>query len=497
MKTVSEVNSTLKIHRRKWRLQPDPKQVICRPHIPGGSPLHIENIIQRVLATSATESRQLLKWVKSRFSIRHRYLTRTLNQHCKLVESYLPDPDILSDQQKQLIGAYFTMEYAVASVALFNPSIVPHPDQSKNTANTLRFIMSLRATGEGHVSSIVFRTGNISAKCKIEFEPSSHYVETAVRKLNPDYDKHLFIRKLNELNATNDITDELFKQLPDHFNFNLLQKQIDKMFHQSTFDTNQMCDAITPINWLANSNYELSFDHKHAISERVIFPSSEVERGGIEDARFVQFRGENGGLTYYATYTAYNGLSILPQLIETQDFDTFKIVTLNGKVAQNKGMALFPRKINGQYVMLSRQDGESNYIMFSDYLHFWHEAQLLQIPNEPWEFVQIGNCGSPLETSEGWIVLTHGVGPMRQYSMGAILLDLDNPSRVKAKLAQPLLSPLETEREGYVPNVVYSCGGLIHNNELLIPYAMSDMRSGMVSVNVNALINAMTPITLP
>ncbi|MDC0601828.1 glycoside hydrolase family 130 protein [Aliiglaciecola sp.] len=494
MKTVSEVNSALKIRRRKWRLQPDPKQVICRPHIPGGDPQHIENIIQRILAISGTESQQLLKWVKSRFSVRHRHLTRTLKQHYKLVECYITDSDILSEQQKLLIGAYFTMEYAVASAALFNPSIVPHPDQSKTPPNTLRFIMSLRATGEGHVSSIVFRTGIIGIRNKIEFDQSSHYVETAVRKLNPDYDKHLFIRKLNELNATNDITEQLFNQLPEHFNFDQLQVQIDKMFHQPSFDVDQMHEAITPINWLANSNYKLKFDCKHSVSERVIFPTSEVERGGIEDARFVQFYDENGAVTYYATYTAYNGLSILPQLIETTDFDNFKIVTLNGKAARNKGMALFPRKINGHYAMLSRQDGESNYIMFSDHLHFWHDAQLLQMPNEPWEFVQIGNCGSPIETNEGWIVLTHGVGPMRQYSMGAILLDLENPARVKARLIQPLLSPLETEREGYVPNVVYSCGGLINNNELLIPYAMSDMRSGMVSVNVNELIKAMTPI---
>ena len=243
--------------------------------------------------------------------------------------------------------------------------------------------------------------------------------------------------------------------------------------------------------WLARSNYEIKFHTKYGISERVIFPTSTIEKSGIEDARFVQFFNDNGESTYYATYTAYNGFSILPQIIKTKDFITFNIITLNGKAVQNKGMALFPRMINGKYVMLSRQDGENNRIMFSDHLHFWQESKIIQEPSSPWEFIQIGNCGSPLETSEGWLVLTHGVGPMRQYCISAILLDLENPEKIIGRLKEPLITPREGEREGYVPNVVYSCGSLIHNNTLVIPYAMSDIMSGIATVEVSELISGM------
>ena len=244
------------------------------------------------------------------------------------------------------------------------------------------------------------------------------------------------------------------------------------------------------MRWLADSNYEVSFHADHSMSERVIFPVSKNESRGIEDARFVQFFNDNGEVVYYATYTAYNG-TILPQLIETKDFIKFNILTLTGKAVQNKGMALFPRKIDGCYAMLSRQDGENNHIMFSDNIHFWQESQIIQEPEYPWEFIQIGNCGSPLETNEGWIVLTHGVGPMRKYCIGAILLDLEKPTKIIARLDEPLLAPHEKEREGYVPNVVYSCGALIHNNELVIPYAMSDVNSGIATVAVKELLNCM------
>jgi predicted GH43/DUF377 family glycosyl hydrolase len=243
--------------------------------------------------------------------------------------------------------------------------------------------------------------------------------------------------------------------------------------------------------WLADSNYEVRFHADHHISERVIFPVSKNESRGIEDARFVQFFNDDGEVVYFATYTAYNGITILPQLIETKDFIKFNILTLNGKAAQNKGMALFPRKIGGRYAMLSRQDGENNHIMFSDNIHFWQNSQIIQEPEYPWEFIQIGNCGSPLETDQGWIVLTHGVGPMRQYCIGAILLDLENPTKIIARLDEPLLAPHEKEREGYVPNVVYSCGAIIHNKELVIPYAMSDINSGIAVVEVKELIKRM------
>ena len=260
------------------------------------------------------------------------------------------------------------------------------------------------------------------------------------------------------------------------------------------FSESLQASVLEAVSWLANSNYELKFQPDHRISERLIFPVSENESSGIEDARFVQFFNDNGQVVYFATYTAYNG-TILPQLIETKDFITFNVLTLNGKAVQNKGMALFPRKIGGRYAMLSRQDGENNHIMFSDNIHFWQTSQIIQEPEHAWEFIQIGNCGSPLETDEGWLVLTHGVGPMRQCCIGAILLDLENPNKIIARLDDPLLTPHEEEREGYVPNVVYSCGAIIHNNELVIPYAMSDSNSGIATVDVRELIRCMQAVT--
>ena len=270
-----------------------------------------------------------------------------------------------------------------------------------------------------------------------------------------------------------------------------LKERIGALRAKTVFSEERQNDTFEIISWLANSNYEMNFRPDHRISERVIFPVSKNESGGIEDARFVQFFDDNGEVTYYATYTAYNGLTILPQLIETRDFTGFRVITLNGKAVKNKGMALFPRKIDGSYVMLSRQDGENNHIMFSDNIHFWQESKIIQEPTRPWEFIQIGNCGSPLETDKGWIVLTHGVGPMRQYCIGAMLLDLEDPTRVIARLEKPLLTPHEEEREGYVPNVVYTCGAILHNSDLVIPYGMSDIKTGIATVEVSELINCM------
>ncbi|OFX58549.1 MAG: glycosidase, partial [Bacteroidetes bacterium GWC2_40_13] len=346
-----------------------------------------------------------------------------------------------------------------------------------------------RATGEGHISSIVFRSGIIKNDGFFLFDKVSEFVETPEVLHDLLYDSHLFRLKLEDMNSWDETSRRIFEQRSDVFTYHELKVSINVLHMDTAFDHNNQ--TINNINWLANSNYKIKFDEKSKISERVIFPVSENESRGIEDARFVQFFDDNSEMTYYATYTAYNGVCILPHLLVTKDFLNFDIITLNGKAVQNKGMALFPRKIKGKYVMLSRLDGENNYIMFSDHLHFWNETTLIQEPLMPWEFVQIGNCGSPLETSEGWLVLTHGVGPMRQYSIGAILLDLEEPSKVIARLEEPLLVPNEKEREGYVPNVVYSCGSLIHNNMVIIPYAMSDITTGIASVKIKDLLTSM------
>ena len=483
----------LKVKRKAIKIVGDTSRVITRLHLPDDRH-RISKLIQRILNLPETAARKLMAQVMIDFSGRHEDIGHIFERHLDVVRKYLPRNTMLSDVQRALIGAYFTKEYSIESAALFNPSIVPHPDQRHLNKGSLRFIMSLRATGEGHISSIVFRSGVLDRNNKFLFDPISDFVETPDLQLDPVYKRNPFQLKLNEMGASNAITAHILKQLPEDFTYNELIEKIGNLRAKPQFPEANQNRTFHDMSWLANSNYEVSFHSDHRVSERVIFPVSKNESRGIEDARFVQFFDNQQEGTYYATYTAYNGHTILPQLIETKDFINFNIVTLNGNAVKNKGMALFPRKIGGRYAMLSRQDGENNHIMFSDNLHFWQASQIIQEPEYPWEFIQIGNCGSPLETNEGWIVLTHGVGPMRQYCIGAMLLDLDDPSKIIARLDEPLLAPHEKEREGYVPNVVYSCGAIIHNNELIIPYAMSDINSGIATVDVNALLSCMRVI---
>ena len=491
MNTNKDLN--LKVKRKKKKIQGDPSRVITRLHIPSGAH-RIRKIIHRITDLPDMDAEKLLEEIMLDFSERHKDIRTVFEKHLNAVKDYVPRDAMLSDVQRALIGAYFTMEYSIESAALFNPSIVLHPDQGDLDEGSLRFIMSLRAIGEGHVSSIVFRSGVLDRDNTFIFDPTSDYVERPDVRLNPVYDRYLFQLKLNEMEACNEVTTHILDQLPEDFTYNELKEKIGALRARPILSEARQNQTFEILHWLASSNYEVGFHPDHQISERVIFPVSENESSGIEDARFVQFFDDNGEVTYYATYTAYNGLAILPQLIETKDFIKFKVITLNGKAVKNKGMALFPRKIDGSYVMLSRQDGENNHIMFSDNIHFWQETEIIQEPEYPWEFIQIGNCGSPLETDKGWIVLTHGVGPMRQYCIGAMLLDLENPARVIARLEEPLLAPREEEREGYVPNVVYTCGAIFHNSDLVIPYGMSDIASGIATVRVSELIDCMCAV---
>ena len=478
------------LRRRRKRIENDPARVITRVHLPLRG-VRIRRIVKRVLLMPEEQASFVLRLVYADFSDRHRDIDEIFQDHYKVVSRFVAREEQPSKVKQQLIGAYFTMEYSIESAALFNPSIVLHPDQSGLRPGDVRFIMSLRAVGEGHISSIEFRSGIINDENAIIFDHLGDYVERAELKLDRSYDKYLFQLKLNEMKACNEVTTRFLEGLPDEFTFRQLSDRVMTMPQVSEFSTIQMHESLNVVQWLARSNYELLFDPASPISERVIFPASDNERTGIEDARFVRFADDDGEVTYYATYTAYNGVTILPQLIETRDFVTFKIITLNGRAIQNKGMALFPRRIKGNYVMLSRQDNENNHIMFSDHLHFWQKSRIIQRPSQPWEFVQLGNCGSPVETEHGWIVLTHGVGPMRQYSIGAMLLDLEDPGRVIAILPEPLLKPRDEEREGYVPNVVYTCGYMINRGEMIIPYAMSDTASGIATVRVEDLIESM------
>lgn len=482
------LNKKQLVRRKRMKIRGDTSRVITLPHVPSKIP-RINNIIKEVLKLPEAEAEQQLEETIHLFADRHRNLEKLLMRHYDRVSEYVIKKETISKTQKLLIGAFFTMEYSIESAALFNPSIVPHPDQSLLPKGSMRFIMSLRATGEGHISSIVFRSGIIDKNLSFNFDSVSEYVETPRIVHDPTYDNNLFQLKLKDLNAWNETSEKILSSLPDYFTHEELQKSIRNIFLDSNFHADSW--TTTTIHWLADSNYRVKFDDDTALSERVIYPISANESKGIEDARFVKFTHSNGEEMYYATYTAYNGRRVLSQMIETKDFQTFNMITLNGKGVRNKGMALFPRKVNGKYAMLSRQDGENNYIMFSDDLHFWEEGTLLQKPEQPWEFVQIGNCGSPIETDKGWLVITHGVGNMRQYSIGVILLDLEDPTKIIAKLEDPLMTANEEEREGYVPNVIYSCGSMLVDDKLIIPYAMSDVASRIAIVNVNDLFEKM------
>jgi len=482
--------SPIRLRHHEVSLLPESARVILRPFIPA-SVQRITTIIGRALALSEEDTERDLEAVRQEFDSRHFDIEAPLLANYARVVPHIFTHRPLSRARKLLIGALFSGEYALESAALFNPSMVPHPDQGGVPEGGLRFIMSLRSTGEGHISSIEFRTGLIDPEGSIGLDPVSRFVTVPEIEPNPSYRKTPFIVKLHEMGFDNGLTAAVMAPLGEGFTRSELNQSIRGRRRETQPVTQGLTNTLTCIQWLADSNYEMHFSPELAMSERIIFPVSPNESNGIEDARFVHFTEDDGTVLYYATYTAYNGHAILPQLIETQDFQHFRVLTLNGSAVQNKGMALFPRKINGNYAMLSRQDDENLFLMYSDNPHFWSDPEVLLRPAEMWESVKIGNCGSPIETEAGWLVLTHGVGPMRKYCIGAALLDLDNPAKVIGRLREPLLAPEGVGREGYVPNVVYSCGSLLHGRELILPYAMSDRASTIVSMPLDDLLGAL------
>jgi predicted GH43/DUF377 family glycosyl hydrolase len=451
-------------------------------------------LFARVLAIQESEVAAMLKQVLEEFGTRHQKVRDYFLKRYSSVQTLVPTDRPLSDDRKLLIGAYFTHEYSLEAAALFNPSIVPHPHQTGLPDGTLRFVLSLRATGEGHISSITFRTGTVTSTGQITVDAPTRYVTSPDHIPPVAYDKVIFWRKVHELGLADTVAERICRDLEEHFTVEKLTEEIDYLRHHAQHRNIEFERTSSRLLNLAKSNYEFFYTSDQPLTERVIFPGSPNESNGIEDARFVRFVDDDGIATYLATYTAYDGRVTIPQLLETRDFLHFKICTLNGREVQGKGMALFPRKVNGHYAMISRQDGENLYIMYSDDLHFWHTRSPLAKPTYTWEFVQIGNCGSPIETKAGWLVLSHGVGPMRKYSIGAYLLDLHDPTQVIGRLPHPLLSPDETEREGYVPNVVYSCGALVHNEILILPYAMSDSASSFATIPLSDVLAAMRPV---
>jgi predicted GH43/DUF377 family glycosyl hydrolase len=472
---------------------PSHSRVVFRPFQPvqEGRTLRI---IARVMALTDKEVDDLLTMVMSEFHSRHQRIRDFFLMRFDQVKQFLLTDQTVSLNRQLLIGSFFSQEYALESAALFNPSMIEHPDQGDLPPGSRRFILSLRATGEGHLSSIIFRTGIVDEHNQIKMDEPSRYVTAPEAVPNALYEKSLFHRKLVELGLASRFVERVLEQLDDHFTLEQLEETLVRVQHQHRIEHREEKPTAEGVLALAKSNYEIRYRPDFNLGERIVFPSSPSEQNGIEDARFVKFTEDDGTSLYYATYTAYDGKMVLPQLLETTDFLHFKLNTLNGPEVQNKGFALFPRRINGRYAMLSRQDNENVFLMFSDMIHFWYSKELIMKPTFPWEFVQIGNCGSPIETEAGWLVLSHGVGPMRKYCIGAFLLDLHNPMKVIGRLGEPLLQPDNNEREGYVPNVVYSCGAMLHGREVIIPYAMSDYATSFATVGLDELLSQMTKL---
>jgi predicted GH43/DUF377 family glycosyl hydrolase len=478
------------VTRTRHRLSPDASRTLCRLFVPGQETLirgesRAMVVIDRILGLSEEEAERTLARTLARFSAHHRDLPGTLEDHFRLVAHRLGANIRVERARRQLIGAYFTQEYALEAAALFNPSMVVHPDQGGCQPGEVRFIMSLRAVGEGHLSSIEFRTGTIGAGSEIRLDPPGPFLDTGHAHPVP-YDRDFFQEKLAEVAAPDENARFLWSTLPPRFSAAELDVALARLSDQHVTRPDSAALAETVRRMIASS-YSVEFGEGSALSERVLWPVGPAESHGMEDARFVRFT-EGEDATYYATYTAFDGSQVEPHLLETRDFQSFTISQLAGPSARNKGMALFPRRIGGRFAALSRWDRESNAIGYSSDGHRWGEAITVQTPERPWQLIQLGNCGSPVETPEGWLVFTHGVGPMREYAIGAILLDLEEPERVVAALDEPLLVAEESEREGYVPNVVYSCGPMIHGNQIVLPYGCSDSSVRIATVDLGLLL---------
>ncbi|MEK6482114.1 glycoside hydrolase family 130 protein [Catalinimonas sp. 4WD22] len=479
----------LSIERKPTKVYPDSKRVIARYFFNGEE--RAKQVIERVMEISSKEVFGIISPILQEYSRRHRNITKVLNRHCSRLKHLFAELDIDYDQldtyRKLLIGSFFTHEYSIESAAFFNPSIVEDPDQTELEEGQKRIIISFRAVGEGHISSIAFRRALLDKDNNISVDPVGNHVDEADIIHSAAYEKDVFFDNAFSGQIDKEVLKEVGDQLEEHFDYNLLKKLIVNLKKKQGDE--KIKREYEKVLWLADSYYEITFSLDTDISDRVIFPISEFERKGIEDARFVRFTEDDGSLVYFATYTAYDGETIVPKMLKTHDFYNFKIMPLYGAGTQNKNFALFPRKINGKFVMASRNDGWNNYIMYSDNINLWENPVRIQAPKYPWEFIQVGNCGSPIETEFGWLMITHGVGPMRQYCIGASLLQLDDPTIEIGHLDEPLLIPNKDEREGYVPNVLYSCGSIVHNGQLIIPYGLSDYCSSFATVDLNALLD--------
>ena len=483
----------LAVHRKTLKLYGDHRRVIGKFFWAG--PDRARQLMERVLTLPEGEVHDTLYRTLRDFARRHRNINTLFARHLKAALELVPDyqkrVDAATEEQRALIGAYFTHEYSIESAAFFNPSVVPAVDQTGLQEGELRLVMSMRAVGEGHLSSIVFRHIILTPNNDVRAEATNPFVGVANRIQYCRYDKSEFARRTHEDDRIDEThLEQLIGHLPENFNHRELYDRYYHLWREQPPKSTER-EALNSLMTVADEYYNLKFSLDTDISERVLYPMIDFELRGMEDARFLQFTHEDGRTIYYGTYTAYNGFQIRPMILETEDFYEFTVRPVYGNAAVNKNHAIFPRKINGQYHVLCRIDGINNYLVKSDRLQVWNDAELIMEPRHTWEMYQIGNCGAPIETEHGWLMITHGVGPMRRYCLGAALLDLDDPSKVIGRLDEPLLAPLEEEREGYVPNVVYSCGSIIHNGELFIPYGISDEAASFATVNLEKLLSVL------
>jgi predicted GH43/DUF377 family glycosyl hydrolase len=482
------------VTRTDVRLLPDLSRVLARLFVPGeelpSNVSRLSPLMQRVLAVDEDQAEALVADILDRFKGHQPDLYSDLLDHFEQIAGRLGTQPELSEAQRLLLGAYFTADYSVEGAALCNPSMVPHPDQGGLAPGETRFVLSLRGIGEGHISSIQFRSGVIGADCRIRLDPTSGHLHEGKVRTSLYSKEHVAAQLAAAGVGNNEIAELIVDSLPDSFTDSELETGVGSI-HSQLLARQAAQETIESLRLITAADYTVDFPHDSRLDERILFPYGPTEKRGMEDARFVRFTNDSGVASYYATYTAFDGAHIAPQMLHTIDFTSFEVSQLSGPAATNKGMALFPRKIAGRYAALSRWDRERIALTTSSDAWYWDLPVTIQTPEQPWESVQLGNCGSPIETPEGWLVITHAVGPMRTYTLGAILLDLDQPTQIRAKLSTPLMVPEGSERQGYVPNVLYSCGSMLRGDKIVLPYSWSDYATTIALIDLPGLLDCM------
>jgi len=488
MTTLSAVRTGVELH-------PDLARVVARLFIPGEemyvAHYRAREIVERVMVIDESEVETLVQRVRSTFEGRHSDYEKILLSHATVVAAHLPDATELSAARTLLLGASFTSEYALEAAALCNPSTVLHPDQTNLQPGQARLVLSVRGIGEGHVSSIEFCSAVIGPGTRWSFEPRTT-TATAGRISAPRWQRAHLEAVLSDLDEPDELSFAVVRALPDRFDMADFERTVAQI-NPDLVSRSTASSSLHAVREVIASAYVVEFDEDSPLAERVLLPWASEESHGMEDARFTRFEAPDGSVEYRATYTAYDGQRIAPRLIISPDLCRFDVHRLAGPAARNKGMALFPRLVGGRHLALCRSDGESTSLASSPDGFVWTAEQVIHAPTHSWETAQVGNCGPPLETERGWLVLTHGVGAMRTYAIGAMLLDLHDPRIVRGHLARPLVEPAPEEQNGYVPNVVYSCGGIIHDGVVWLPYGIGDSRIGVASVNLDELLDAMVP----